>query len=50
VRALSDVAPWRLAVVLDAGDQTARVGLQPGRDPAGGVLKDRGPGRCRSRR
>jgi len=44
VRALSDVAPWRLAVVLDAGDQTARVGLQPGRDPAGGVLKDRETG------
>ena len=44
VRALSDVAPWRLAVVLDAGDQAARVGLQPGRDPAGGVLKDRETG------
>src|SRR5712671_6171531 len=38
VRALSDVAPWRLAVVLETGDQAARVGLQPGRDPVGGVL------------
>ncbi|HEY6257564.1 MAG TPA: penicillin-binding protein 1A [Xanthobacteraceae bacterium] len=44
VRALSDVAPWRLAVVLDASDQAARVGLQPGRDPAGLVLKDRETG------
>jgi penicillin-binding protein 1A len=44
VRALGDVAPWRLAVVLDSGDQQARVGLQPGRDPAGAVLKDRETG------
>jgi penicillin-binding protein 1A len=44
VRALSDVAPWRLAVVLDAGDQAAHIGLQPGRDPAGQVLKDRETG------
>jgi penicillin-binding protein 1A len=41
VRALSDVAPWRLAVVLESGDQAARIGLQPGRDPAGQVLKER---------
>jgi penicillin-binding protein 1A len=44
VRALADVAPWRLAVVLDAGDQAARVGLQPGRDPVGAVLKERETG------
>jgi penicillin-binding protein 1A len=44
VRALADVAPWRLAVVLETGDQAARVGLQPGRDPAGLVLKDRETG------
>jgi len=44
VRALSDVAPWRLAVVLDTGDQVAHVGFQPGRDPAGIVLKDRETG------
>jgi penicillin-binding protein 1A len=44
VRALSDVAPWRLAVVLETGDQAARIGLQPGRDPAGAVLKDRDTG------
>ncbi|HEV3370973.1 MAG TPA: penicillin-binding protein 1A [Xanthobacteraceae bacterium] len=44
VRALADVAPWRLAVVLETGDQAARIGLQPGRDPAGLVLKDRETG------
>src|SRR6201988_331253 len=41
VKALSDVAPWRLAVVLETSDQSARIGLQPGRDPGGGVSKDR---------
>src|ERR1700752_409256 len=41
VKALSDVAPWRLAVVLETSYQSARIGLQPGRDPGGGVSKDR---------
>ena len=27
IKALSDVAPWRLAVVLETGDQSARIGL-----------------------
>jgi penicillin-binding protein 1A len=44
VRALADVAPWRLAVVLDTSDQLAHVGLQPGRDLSGAVLKDRDTG------
>jgi penicillin-binding protein 1A len=44
VRALSDVAPWRLAVVLESSDQTARVGLQPLREPGGGVAKERETG------
>jgi penicillin-binding protein 1A len=44
VRALSDVAPWRLAVVLDTSDQQARIGLQPGRDQAGAVLAARDVG------
>ncbi len=30
LKALSDVAPWRLAVVLEVSDQAARIGLQPG--------------------
>ncbi len=35
VKALADVSPWRLAVVLEVGDQSARIGLQPGREPGG---------------
>jgi penicillin-binding protein 1A len=41
VKALSDIAPWRLAVVLDVSEQSARIGLQPGRDPGGAVSKER---------
>ncbi|MCW5759313.1 MAG: hypothetical protein KIS90_06060, partial [Phenylobacterium sp.] len=41
VKALADVQPWRLAVVLEVSDHSARVGLQPGRDPGGYVSKER---------
>ncbi|HEY3224156.1 MAG TPA: penicillin-binding protein 1A [Pseudolabrys sp.] len=41
VKALSDIAPWRLAVVLEVSDQSARIGLQPGREPGGFVSKER---------
>jgi penicillin-binding protein 1A len=41
VKALSDITPWRLAVVLEVNEQSARIGLQPPRDPGGGVSKDR---------
>ena len=41
VKGLSDISPWRLAVVLETSDQSARIGLQPGRDPGGAVSKDR---------
>src|SRR2546421_2760065 len=41
VKALSDISPWRLAVVLETSDQSARIGLQPGRDPGGAVSKER---------
>ena len=44
VKTLSDVAPWRLAVVLETGDQSARVGFQPGREPGGAVSKERETG------
>jgi penicillin-binding protein 1A len=44
VKALGDVAPWRMAVVLEVGDQSARVGFQPGREPGGGVSKERETG------
>lgn len=44
VKALSDILPWRLAVVLDTSDQSARIGFQPGRELGGAVLKDRQTG------
>src|SRR5471030_55170 len=44
VKSLSDIAPWRLAVVLEISDQSARIGFQPGRELGGAVLKDRQTG------
>src|SRR5262249_57187037 len=41
VKFLDDINPWRLAVVLQVDDQSARIGLQPPRDPGGAVVKDR---------
>jgi penicillin-binding protein 1A len=41
VKALSDVTPWRLAVVLETSDQSARIGFQPAREPGGAVVKER---------
>ena len=44
IKALADIAPWRLAVVLEVEDGSARIGLQPGRDPGGAVSKERETG------
>jgi penicillin-binding protein 1A len=44
VKSFSDIDPWRMAVVLDVTDQSARIGLQPARDPGGNVVKDRQTG------
>ncbi len=41
VKALSDVAQWRLAVVLETGDASARIGFQPPREPSGAISKTR---------
>jgi len=41
VKALNDVDPWRLAVVLQTDDHSARIGLQPQREPGGYVSKER---------
>src|SRR5437016_4928696 len=43
-KAFSDVAPWRLAVVLEATDQSARIGFQPAREAGGGLSKERDTG------
>ncbi len=40
VRAFADIG-WRLAVVLETSDQSARIGLQPAREPGGAVVRDR---------
>jgi len=44
VKSLDDIDPWRMAVVLQVDDQSARIGLQPARDPSGAVAKDRDVG------
>jgi penicillin-binding protein 1A len=41
VRAFADVAPWRLAVVLETNEQSARIGFQPAREPGGAVVRER---------
>jgi penicillin-binding protein 1A len=40
VKALNDIG-WKLAVVLETSDQSARIGFQPGREPGGAVVKAR---------
>ncbi len=44
VPALGDIAPWKLAVVLDMNGTEARVGLQPKRDNDGSVDAERPTG------
>ncbi len=44
VKSLADIEPWRMAVVLDVNDQSARIGLQPPRDPGGNIVKQRDTG------
>src|SRR5690348_16496008 len=43
IKALADIG-WKLAVVLETSDQAARIGLQPGREPGGAVLREREAG------
>ena len=44
VKSLSDIPPWRMAVVLDVSDQSARIGFQPPRELGGAVSKVRETG------
>jgi penicillin-binding protein 1A len=44
IKALQDISPWRLAVVLETSDQSARIGFQPGRELGGAVSKQRETG------
>ena len=42
--ALGDIAPWRLAVVLNTNGGVAQIGLQPKREPGGTLSKERETG------
>ncbi|HMK89303.1 MAG TPA: penicillin-binding protein 1A [Methylocystis sp.] len=44
IPSLGDVKPWRLAVVLDATEAQARIGLQPGREKSGEIARERETG------
>jgi penicillin-binding protein 1A len=44
VKSLSDISPWRMAVVLEVGDQSARIGFQPAHELGGAVAKERQTG------
>jgi len=44
IPALGDVAPWRLAVVLDVNDASARIGLQPPKEKSGEISRERETG------
>src|ERR1700686_797703 len=41
VKSLSDISPWRMAVVLETSDQSARIGFQPGHELGGAGSKER---------
>src|SRR5579864_8874209 len=41
VKSLADISPWRMAVVLETNDQSARIGFQPGRELGGAIVKER---------
>ena len=44
IPALGDVKPWRLAVILDATDSQARIGLQPRKEKSGELARERETG------
>ena len=44
IKSLSDISPWRMAVVLETSDQSARIGFQPGRELGGAISKVRQTG------
>ena len=44
VKSLNDISPWRMAVVLETSDQSARIGFQPGREVGGTISKQRQTG------
>ena len=41
IKSLSDISPWRMGVVLETSEQSARIGFQPARELGGSVSKQR---------
>ena len=48
VKSLGDISPWRMAVVLETSDQSARIGFQPGRELGGASPRNGRPASSRS--
>src|SRR6201988_508736 len=44
IKSLSDISPWRMAVVLETSEQSARIGFQPTRELGGAISKERQTG------
>jgi penicillin-binding protein 1A len=44
IKSLNDISPWRMAVVLETSDQSARIGFQPGHELGGVLSRDRKTG------
>src|ERR1700710_1915979 len=44
IKSLGDISPWRLGVVLETSDQSARIGFQPARELGGAISKQRQTG------
>ncbi len=44
IKSLADISPWRMAVVLDTSDQSARIGFQPNHELGGAISRERQTG------
>src|SRR5260221_1256962 len=44
IKSLGDISPWRMGVVLETSDQSARIGFQPARELGGAISKQRPTG------
>src|SRR6478752_358531 len=44
IKSLSDISPWRMAVVLEISDQSARIGFQPSHELGGAISRERQTG------
>jgi penicillin-binding protein 1A len=44
VKSLADISPWRMAVVLEMSDQSARIGFQPAHEFGGAISRERQTG------